>query len=189
MNVKALLTNRFAALSAMAAGALWIASGAMQLTKRDDIVGEAVDTLAAHVLLGLLAGALVLTVPAVLTLGRHARGRGPRFSYAASAGMLTVAVAATTANIVGEDPLFFLVAAPLGNLFWLVGTIGLAVALHRAGVVPRSVAIALPSMQVFALPLSFIGGPIVTGAFWIAIGYLLEAGALPARRSSVAAAS
>jgi hypothetical protein len=57
---------------------------------------------------------------------------------------------------------------------WLFGAIGLAVSLRRAGEVSKLVAFGLPAVQVFALPLSVFGGPIVAGAYWLAVGYLLS---------------
>jgi hypothetical protein len=177
MNLENRFTNRAAVLGAMVGGAAWIAGGAMQLTSRDQIDGSTVDTFAAHLVLGLLAAALVATVPAVLALSDRARTRRP--AYLAVAGQLLLAVAATTSNVVGHDPTFFLVAAPIGNLMWLAGSIGLAVSLHRAGVVSRWTAIGLPLVQVVALPLSLVGGGILAGAYWIAVGSVLNASLEP----------
>lgn len=170
--------TRTAALAAMVGGAAWIAGGALQLTSHDEIDGSTVDTFAAHLTLGLLAAALIATVPAVLALGERARTARP--AQVAVAGQLLLAVAATVSNVVGHDPLFFLVAAPLGNLMWLGGSIGLAISLHRAGAVPRWTAICLPLVQVVSLPLSALGGGILGGAYWIAVAGLLNADA-PAR--------
>jgi hypothetical protein len=173
------LRARLLALAAMAGGAAWIAIGALQLTGSDDIRTEAVETTLAHTMLGLLAAALLLTAPAVVALARHARTRRP--AYLAAAGQVLLAFAATTSNIVGHDPAFFLVAAPLANGMWLFGAIGLAVSLRRAGEVPGFVALGLPAVQVFALPLSMVGGPVVSGAYWLAVGYLLSVDGLRRR--------
>jgi hypothetical protein len=166
-------SNRLAVLGAMVGGAAWIVSGTLQLTAADSVRGETVETLAAHLLLGMLAAALVATIPAVLALSDRARTRRP--AYLAVAGQLVLACAATTSNVVGHDPLFFLVAAPLGNLMWLAGSIGLAVSLWRAGTVPRAVAVGLPLVQIVSLPLSAVGGGLIGGAYWIAVASLLNA--------------
>ena len=54
---------------------------------------------------------------------------------------------------------------------------------RTASRIPRGLAIALPFMQVFALPLSAVGGSVVTGAYWIAVGYLMQQGALERPRA------
>jgi hypothetical protein len=171
--------NRIAPYTAMAGGALWVATGAIQLTGRDELRTDNLEIALEHVLLGLLAAALLLCVPALLALARHARDRRP--AYVAAAGHVLLAVAATTSNVVGHDPAFFIVAAPLANALWLFGAIALAVSLRRAGEVPTAVALGLPAVQVFALPLSIFGGPVVAGAYWLAVGYLLSVDGLRRR--------
>jgi hypothetical protein len=171
--------NRIAPYTAMAGGALWVATGAIQLTGRDELRTADIESALEHVMLGLLAAALLLTAPALIALARHARTRRP--AYVAAAGQVLLAIAATTSNVVGHDPVFFLVAAPLANALWLFGAIGLAVSLRRAGEVPSAVAFGLPAVQVFALPLSMFGGPVIAGAYWLAVGYLLSVDGLRRR--------
>ena len=173
MNARTTPTTRLAALGAMLGGAFLIAGGAIHLTSGDQVrTGETVETAIAHVMLATLTLALISLAPAVLELSRYARTRKP--AYLAVAGMAMVAVATTVSNIIGEDRLFFFVTAPAGNVIWLVGTIGLALSLHRAGIVSKRLAIALPFVQVVSLPLSAFGGAILGGAFWIAVGYLIS---------------
>jgi hypothetical protein len=179
MNKVTSLRSRLTALAAMAGGATWVATGAIQLSGRDELRTGAIETVLEHVFLGLFATALLLTAPAVIELARHARTRRP--AYLAAAGQVLLAIAATTSNIAGHDPAFFLVAAPLANAMWLFGAIGVAVSLYRAGEVSRLVAFGLPAVQVFALPLSVVGGPIVSGAYWLAVGYLLSIDGLRGR--------
>jgi hypothetical protein len=176
--------NRISSLTAMAGGAVWVATGAIQLTGRPELRTSDIETALEHVLLGLLAAALVLTAPALLALARHARTRRP--AYVAAAGQVLLAIAASTSNVVGHDPTFFLVVAPLANAMWLFGAIALAVSLHRAGEVSRVIAFGLPAVQIFALPLSMFGGGVIAGAYWLAVGYLLSIDAL-ARRDLVPA--
>jgi hypothetical protein len=166
------LRGRLTALAAMAGGAAWVAVGAIQLTGRDELRTSDIETTLEHVMMGFMAAALLLTVPAVLALARFARSRRP--AYVAATGQTLLAVAVTTSNAVGHDPSFFLVAAPLANALWLFGAIGLAMSLRRAGEVSKLVAFGLPAVQVFALPLSVFGGPIVSGAYWLALGYVLS---------------
>jgi hypothetical protein len=166
------LRGRLAALAAMAGGAAWVSAGAIQLTGRDELRTADIESVLEHALLGFMAAALLLTAPAVLALARCARTRRPAYVMAAGQGLL--AIACTTTNVAGHDPTFFLVAAPLANAMWLFGAIGLAVSLRRAGEVSKLVAFGLPAVQVFALPLSVFGGPIVAGAYWLAVGYLLS---------------
>jgi hypothetical protein len=165
------LRTRLSALAAMAGGGAWVATGAIQLSGRDELRTGDIETALEHLLLSLMAAALLLTAPAIVALARHARTRRP--AYLVAAGQVLLAIAATTSNVAGHDPAFFLVAAPVANAMWLFGAIALAVALHRAGEVPRVVAFGLPAVQVFALPLSVVGGPVVGGAYWLAVGYLL----------------
>jgi hypothetical protein len=100
--------------------------------------------------------------------------------------MVLLAITATTSNINGEDMSFFPVVATATNLLWLGGSIHLAVQLYKAGRVPRWVAIALPITQVFALPLAMVGGGIVAGGYWLAVGYLMQVGALENRSAAPA---
>jgi hypothetical protein len=176
----------FAPHAALAGGAVWVANGAIRLTARDELRTAAIESVLEHVLLGLMAAALVLTAPALVALARHARSRRP--AYLAAAGQVLLAIAVTTSNVAGHDPLFFLIAAPLANALWLVGAIGLAVSLRRAGGVDRLVAFGLPAVQVFALPLAIAGGPVVAGAYWLAVGYMLSIDGL-VRRPLVPTAS
>lgn len=166
------ITSSLAATFAMLTGCFWISAGAMQLTAGDQIRGETVDNLIAHLSLGVMAAALLLAIPALLKLSTLARS--PRGAYLAIGGQVILATAATTSNIVGYDPTFFMVAAPLGNLLWLAGSIWLAVSLSKAGAVPRWVAIGLPLVQIVSLPLAAMGGGIIAGAWWIATGLFLN---------------
>ena len=185
---KSISTNiRLAALAAMAGGSAWIVTGAIHLTAGDEVhTGSTVETTIAHVMLGLFSLALVLTVPIVLALARQART--PRPGYVAAVGQVALAIAATVSNIVGHDPTFFLVVAPIANAMWFFGTIGLSVSLYRAGAVTKPVAFALPAVQLFCLPLSVAGGGLVGGAILIAVGYLMSVGALRRREVSPAIA-
>ena len=166
---------RLAAASAIAGGVAWAVSGPLQLAGVNEHETQVV-TLGEHLLIGLFSLALVLTAPGLLALARHAKS--DTGAKVAAAGMVLLALTALSSNITGEDQSFFPVAASLANLLWLGGSIHLAVSLYKAGRVPRWVAIALPLTQVFALPLSIVGGGIGAGGYWLAVGYLMQQDAL-----------
>jgi hypothetical protein len=179
---------RLAAMAAVTAGAAWVAGAVFQVTGGHDS-GEEVVGFSGHAILTLFTISLLLMGPAMFGLARHALSDlGARI---ATPGLVVLGLTCIVSNVQGEDPSFFVVVAPITNLLWLVGSIVLAVSLYKAGRIPRGLAIALPFMQVFALPLSAIGGPVVTGAYWIAVGYLMQQGALerqPAPATATAAA-
>ena len=54
---------------------------------------------------------------------------------------------------------------------------------------PSGVAIGLPITQVFALPLSVVGGGMVAGAYWIAVASLVQAGAVIEQQDSARSAA
>jgi hypothetical protein len=178
------LHTRLSSFAAAAGGAAWVVFGAIQLTGRDELRTSAIESALEHVLLGVMAVALLCTAPAVLALARHART--PRPAYVAVAGHVLLAIACSTSNVAGHDPAFFLVAAPLANALWLFGSIGLAVSLNRAGEVGRAVAFGLPAVQIVSLPLSMFGGSLIGGAYWLAVGYMLSVDGL--RRAAPSAA-
>jgi hypothetical membrane protein len=179
---------RAGAVSAVAAGAVWVASAVLQVTGGNH-TGTKVEGFTGHAIIGLFTVALLLMVPAMFALARHALSDlGARI---AAPGLVVLGLTCIVSNVRGEDPSFFVVVAPITNLMWLAGSIVLAVSLYKAGRIPRGLAIALPFMQVFALPLSAVGGSVVTGAYWIAVGYLMQQGALerPARSAALPAAA
>jgi len=172
---------RLAAASAIAGGMAWAVSGPLQLAGVNEHETQVV-TVGEHILIGLFSLALALTAPGVLALARHAKSNAG--AKVAAGGMVLLALTALSSNITGEDQSFFPVAASLTNLLWLGGSIHLAVSLYKAGRVPRWVAIGLPLTQVFALPLAIVGGGIVAGGYWLAVGYLMQAGALENRSAA-----
>jgi hypothetical protein len=170
---------------AMAAGVAWLVCGVMQVTGPHEFRTEPIEIVSEHVLLGVFTVALLLTAPALLALSRHATGRTP--AVVASAGLVLLSGAVTTTNVMAEDPSWFVVAAPLANAAWLFGMIALAVLLRRAGGVSTAVWAALPLTWIAALPLSAFGGPALTGAYWLAVGYLMLGDVLERRGLEVAA--
>jgi hypothetical protein len=178
--------RRLTALAAMAGGAMAAASGALQASGLD-WDGSKVETVPQHVALGLFAAALVLTIPAVLALAGYADGRLRAGRYGIVAGQFAVAAAATVSNIRGDDASWFPAVAGPANLVWVAGSIALAIALYRTARVPRPVAVGIVGAYIGTIPLSMIGGGIIAGSFWLAVGYLLSHGAIERRALEPAA--
>src|SRR3712207_4931750 len=146
---------KLGAIAAVGAGAIWAASSVIQVFGGRD-TGDKVEGFSGHAILTLFTVALLLMAPAMLALARHAvSDLGARIAFP---GLVVLGLTCIVSNVQGEEPSFFAVVAPITNLLWLAGSIVLAVSLYKAGRVPRWVAIALPFTQVFALPLSAIGG-------------------------------
>ena len=175
--------QRLTALAAVVGGVMAAASGALQVTGLD-WDGTAVETAPQHAALALFAGGLLLTIPAVLALARHTTGRLRTGRYGIVAGQFAVAAAATASNIRGDDAGWFPFVAGPANLVWLLGSIALAIALYRTARVPRAVAVGLVVAYLGTIPLNMVGGGIVAGSYWLAVGYLLSQGAIDAAPSS-----
>jgi hypothetical protein len=165
-------------------GAVLCALGALMAT-RPSIKEHLVTTTTEHTILVLLAGSLVLIAPAVLALGNRIARRTP--SRIVAGCMLVIATAGTISNIRGGDASWFDPVAGVTNVAWLACTIWLAIALHRSRAVARWVSVGLPLVYIATIPASRVGGGLVAGAFWIAVGTLLATGTL-ARRPALAAA-
>jgi len=130
-----------------------------------------------HVTLGALSALLLLLVPATLHLGALA-GR-PRVALAAVTGQALLAALCVVSNVRGEDPSFFAAVAVPTNLLWLGGWIAIGVGLRRRARAPLALAVGLPLCWVATMPLSAIGGTLLAGFFWLAVGWLLLHDALP----------
>ena len=135
-----------------------------------------IDSTAEYVVTAGFAAALMLTAPGYLALGERFGSK----RAAAAIAIATVALSLTswTSVVRGADASFFDAVAPLCILTWLAGSIALAVAARRHARVPLGYAIALPALVVATIPLAQFGGPMLTGAFWVAA-------ALPAARMPV----
>ena len=164
------------ALVAVLGGLVYLFCGALQVTQDFEGTHNTIDTTAEYLVTGGFAAALFLTAPAYRVLG--ALAGSPRWTVAAIAPQVVLGSMCVVSVINGEDAAFFNAVAPLCLLTWFVSSIVLGVKLNRAGAVPKQVAIALPLLVPVTIALSPIGGPILTGAFWIAVGsHALRAGA------------
>jgi hypothetical protein len=171
---------RFAAAGAVAGGAAFAVSGALQATGLD-WKENAVETPLQHLTMALFAFGMVAVIPAVAALSQLSRGRGRHGWIGIAVGQAGVAAASTVSNIRGVDASWFPAAAVAANAMWMVGTLALAFALWRSRLVARLVAVGLVAAYIGAIPVSTIGGGIVTGCYWLAVGYLLTLGALERR--------
>lgn len=94
-------------------------------------------------------------------------------ALAAAAGTAVLGLTSITSIVNGHDLGLFNIVAPLTNAAGLVGAIILAVSLRRAGQVPTAIAVALPITWLATIPLATAGGGVISGAYCLALGYLL----------------
>ena len=155
------------ALAALVGGAVYFVLGAIHATHGDfGGTHNTIDSTAEYIVTGGFAVALFLTAPAYRVIGELAQSRA---GVVAMVPQLVVGAMCVVSVINGEDPAFFNAVAPVCILTWLVASIVLAVKLRRLGTVPPRFAIALPLLVIVTLGLSPIGGPLLTGAFWMAV--------------------
>ncbi len=173
---------RRAPQAAMAAGALFVVGGVIQAIDPGDL--DPMVRPVEHVMLGVYAVSLLALAPALVALGR--RAGAVRSATVAAVGALVLAVGMTTTNLNDQDFSWFPAVAAPANLAWLAGSVVLSVALWRRGGVPRWATVTPAVTWVFCIPLSQLGGPVVPGALWLALGALLASGSLERRAVSVA---
>jgi hypothetical protein len=101
---------------------------------------------------------------------RLAAGRARHAWFGIAVGQIGVAAASTVSNIRGVDASWFPAAAIASNALWILGTLTLAFALFRMRGIPRLVAVGLVVAYIGAIPLAMVGGGIVTGCYWLALG-------------------
>ena len=173
-NISASVAGRLA----MAGGALFAADGVVQIVHSQD-TGSQVVGLAGHLNLAFFLLALILVSPTFVVLARYARpGKAEKAAVAAGMGTLVLGLTCISSLVMGHDGVWFNVIAPLTNAAWLFGSIALAVSLKRAGRVPTIVALGLPVAWVGTIPLAPLGGGLITGAYFLAVGYLAASDAI-----------
>jgi hypothetical protein len=154
-------------LAALIGGAVYFVLGAIHATHGDfGGTHNTLDSTAEYVVTGGFAVALLLTAPAYRVLGRLASA--PRVGVVAMVPQLVIGAMCVVSVFNGEDPGFFNAVAPVCVLTWLVTSIVLAVRIRRLGALPSKAAVAIGLLPVVTLALSPIGGPLLTGAFWMA---------------------
>jgi hypothetical protein len=172
-------TDKFAGRAAILAGASFVAGGVTEIVHSQRQADHQVVGAAGYLTLSFFIVALLSAAPSFIALARRARsGVGTKAALAAAAGTTILGLTSITSIINGHDLALFNVVAPVTNAAWLAGSIILAVSLKRAGRVPAAVAVGLPLAWVAAIPLATLGGGVLAGAYYLAIGYLLASDAI-----------
>lgn len=168
------ITDKLAGHAAILAGAAFAAGGITEIIHSQRHAGNRVVGVAGYLVLSFFIVALVSAAPSFLALARRASsGAATKAAVAAAAGTAVLGLTSIASIVNGRDLGLFNIVAPLTNGAWLVGSIILAVALKRAGRVPTAVAIGLPITWVATIPLATVGGGVISGAYYLALGYLL----------------
>jgi hypothetical protein len=170
------VSNSVAARAAVIGGAAFAAGGITELVHSQRASGTKVEGVAGYLSLSFFAVALIAIAPVFVALARRARSqRADRAALAAAGGTAILGLTAVTSLVNGSDLAVFGAVAAVTNLAWVAGSIVIAVALKRAASVPRAISIGLPVAWVAAIPLATIGGGVIAGAYFIAVGHRLLA--------------
>ena len=179
------ITNTFAGRAAMVGGAAFAAGGVTQIVHSQRNSGSSVAGVAGYLSLSFFVVALIAIAPSFIALARECRsGAARKAAIAAAAGTAVLGLTSISSLVTGHDLGLFNVVAPLTNAAWLFGSIVLARALRREGNVPKAVAVGLPLAWAASIPLATLGGGVISGAYFLFIGYLLANESV--RRPSVA---
>jgi len=180
------ISDRLAGRAAMLAGAAAAAGGVTEIVHSQRHNGNNVVGVAGYLTLSFFVVFLISVAPSFIALARRARSEiAVKAAVAAGAGTLALGLTAITSLINGRDLGMFNVIAPVTNAAWLFGSVIIAVSLKRAGTVSTAVAVGLPIAWVATIPLATVGGGVLAGAYYLAIGYLLVNNAIE-RRARVA---
>jgi hypothetical protein len=176
------ISDKLAGRAAMLAGAAAAAGGVTEIVHSQRHSGNNVVGVTGYLSLSFFVVFLVSVAPSFIALARRAgSGHAEKAALAAAGGTLVLGLTSITSLVNGHDLGMFNVIAPLTNAAWLFGSIILAVSLKRAGTVSTAVAAGLPIGWVAAIPLATVGGGLVAGAYYLAIGYLLVNDAIDRR--------
>jgi len=168
------ISNALAGRAAMVAGCALAADGVLQVLHSQKNAGSRVVGVAGNLNLVFVAVALVALAPVFVALARYGRSSAAeKAGLAAAGGACLLAIGCLTSIINQHDLAVFPAIAGAANVAWLGGTVALAVSLKRAGRVPSAVAVGLPITWIFTIPLATIGGCVVAGGYFLAVGYLL----------------
>jgi hypothetical protein len=169
----------------MLAGAAAVAGGVTEVVHSQRHSGNSVVGVAGYLTLSCFAVFLIGVAPSFIALARRAGSNAAtKAALAAAAGTLVLGLTSIASIVNGHDVGVFNVVAPLTNGAWLLGSIVIAVSLKRAGTVTREIAIGLPLAWVATIPLATVGGGVLSGAYFMAIGYQLTTGAIDHRSSA-----
>jgi hypothetical protein len=166
----------------MLAGAAATAGGVTEIVHSQRHSGNNVVGVAGYLTLSFFAVFLICIAPTFIALARRAQSAvAVKAAVAAAAGTLALGVTSIASLVNGHDLAIFNVIAPITNAAWLFGSIIIAVSLKRAGKVSTAVAIGLPVAWAATIPLATVGGGVIAGAYYLAIGYLLVNDAIERR--------
>jgi hypothetical protein len=172
------ISDQAAGKAAMVAGTAFAAEGVVQLVHPQNS-GSKVVGLAGHLVISFFIVALITMAPAVIALGRYARpGRAEKIASAVAASTTLLGLTSITSLAMSHDGVWFNVIAPLTNAVWLFGSIALAVSLKRAGRVATAIGVGLPVAWIGTIPMATVGGGLISGAYFLTLGYLLAQDAL-----------
>jgi hypothetical protein len=176
------ISDKLAGRAAMLAGAAATAGGVTEIVHSQRHSGNNVVGVAGYLTLSFFAVFLIAVAPSFITLARRARsGLAAKAAVAAAAGTLLLGLTSITSLVNGHDLGIFNMIGPLTNAAWLFGSIMIGVSLKRAGTVSTAVAVGLPIAWMATIPLSTLGGGVIAGAYYLAIGYLLVNDAIERR--------
>jgi len=176
------ISDKLAGRAAMLAGAAAAAGGVTEIVHSQRHSGNDVVGVAGYLTLSFFTVFLISVTPSFIALARRARsGLAAKAATAAGAGTLVLGLTSITSIVNGHDLGLFNVVAPVTNAAWLIGSIIIAVSLKRAGKVSTAVAVGLPIAWVATIPLATVGGGVIAGAYYLAIGYLLVNDAIERR--------
>ena len=176
------ITDKVAGRAATLAGAAAFAGGVTEIVHSQRHAGNSVVGVAGYLTLSFFTVFLISVGPSFFALARRARsGHAVKAAVAAAAGTLVLGLTSIASIVNGHDLGLFNVVAPITNAAWLVGSIVIAVSLKRAGTVPTAVAIGLPLAWLATIPLATVGGGVLSGVYYLAIGYLLANEAIERR--------
>ena len=167
------ITDKLAGPAAILAGAAFAAGGITEIVHSQRHAGNRVVGVAGYLALSFFVVALISVAPSFLALARRARPGMATKAALAAAGTAVLGLTSITSIVNGHDLGLFNVVAPATNGAWLVGSIILAVSLKRAGTVPTAIAVGLAITWLATIPLATVGGGIISGAYYLALGCLL----------------
>jgi len=179
------ITNTLAGRAAMVGGGAFAAGGVTEIVHSQRGSGNSVVGVAGYLTLSFFAVGLIAIAPTFIALARESKVRAAsRAAIAAAAGTAVLGITSITSVVAGHDLGLFNVVAPVTNAAWLFGSIVLAVVLKREATVRSAVAVGLPLAWVATIPLATVGGGVISGGYFLFVGYLLANDAI--RRVSVA---
>jgi hypothetical protein len=132
-----------------------------------------------HVHIGMFTATQLFLIAPILYLA----GRAGKEKWGVAAAVAGVVLSALTiySNVNGKDASFFFAIAGPTNVTIFASLIAIGIGLYKKGLVEKWLAIALPATYFVFLPGHDIGGPFLTAACWITVGWMIANDALEAR--------